>query len=408
MLGGRVSTKGYYVCIHLLMGVGIASSSGKRIKTLGSKRKDKEPDRSYSNKFLKNACGWRLGSFFKILKNLQNRRSVEISPQCDSSRMVFVLILLAGFDAQVALRGIASSSGKRIKTLGSKRKDKEPDRSYSNKFLSRKHECHFIVLQDRRLLIERKAGLIPDFAPQFGEQLENRNLGRLGTYPAPANIAVVKEFYTNARRLGDHPAEDYLSYIKGHAIRYDPDSINRGMSINIGQVIANEIQVCANTMNTKAPSGYPSLITHLCELARVNISTPPFERPSKAIDEAYDRQYCGGDEAAQPVPPRHPRRRRGPTQGQALSDEGHVYVSYGIQSLHRGQVATVEMIIGMYDTPPEHRWTMHEFNNVVAWPEEQTQGSGVGAAGASTMDNDDEYAFEDVISVKKSCFYTYK
>ncbi|KOM57687.1 hypothetical protein LR48_Vigan11g072000 [Vigna angularis] len=166
---------------------------------------------------------------------------------------------------------MASSSGKRIKTLGSKRKDKEPDRSYSNKFLSRKHERHFNVVQDRRLLMERKAGLIPDFAPQFGEQLENRNWRRLATYPAPANIVVVKEFYTNARRLGDHPAEQYLSYVRGHAIR--------------------------------------------------------------------------------------------------------------------GQVAKTKMIIGMYDTPRGHQWTMDEFNNVVAWPEDQAQASGVEAAEALVMDD---------------------
>ncbi|KOM41131.1 hypothetical protein LR48_Vigan04g132900, partial [Vigna angularis] len=86
----------------------------------------------------------------------------------------------------------------------------------------------------------------------------------------------------------------------------------RGLSINIGQVIANEIQVCANTMNRKTPLGHPSLITHLCELVGVNISAPPFEMPRKAIDEAYYRQYCGGDEATQPIPPRRPRRARGP------------------------------------------------------------------------------------------------
>ncbi|KOM48067.1 hypothetical protein LR48_Vigan07g177100 [Vigna angularis] len=199
---------------------------------------------------------------------------------------------------------MTSSSGKRMNTLGSKRKDKEPDRSYSNKFLSRKHERHFNVVQDRRLLMERKAGLIPDFAPQFGEQLKNRNWGKLATYRTPANIAVVKEFYTNARRLGDHHVEDYLSYVRGHAIRYDPDSINR------------------------------------------------------FVDTEWDDTR--------------------------------------MQSIHRGQVATTEMIIGMYDTPLAHKWTMDEFHNVVAWPEEQAQGSRAGAAGASTMDdedNDDE--FED-------------
>ncbi|KOM49830.1 hypothetical protein LR48_Vigan08g065700 [Vigna angularis] len=71
----------------------------------------------------------------------------------------------------------------------------------------------------------------------------------------------------------------------------------RDMSINIGQVIANEIQLCANTMNNKAPLGHPSVITHLCEIVGVNISAPPFGRPRKAIDEAYYRQYCGGEEA---------------------------------------------------------------------------------------------------------------
>ncbi|KOM31549.1 hypothetical protein LR48_Vigan01g110400 [Vigna angularis] len=38
----------------------------------------------------------------------------------------------------------------------------------------------------------------------------------------------------------------------------------RGMSNNIGQVIVDEIQTCANTMNNKPPLGHRSLITHLC------------------------------------------------------------------------------------------------------------------------------------------------
>ncbi|KOM57590.1 hypothetical protein LR48_Vigan11g062300 [Vigna angularis] len=53
----------------------------------------------------------------------------------------------------------------------------------------------------------------------FGEQLLGRNWGKLATYPAPANIALVKEFYTNARKIGDYPTEDYLGYVRGHAIR---------------------------------------------------------------------------------------------------------------------------------------------------------------------------------------------
>ncbi|KOM34742.1 hypothetical protein LR48_Vigan02g089200 [Vigna angularis] len=304
---------------------------------------------------------------------------------------------------------MTSSSGKRIKTIGSKRKDKDPERSYANKFLSRKHERHFKVVQDRRLLMERKAGLIPDFAPQFGEKLENRNLGRLATYPASANIAVVKEFNTNCqfalnmeegsdfgdvesvlcvpggnfqrnrndvvvniKRVYMTPLSKYwmaFSHAKIQPCSHVSDitisralllyCVLRGMSINIGQVIANEIQVCANTMNNKAPLGHPSLITHLCELTGVNISAPPFERPRKAIDEAYYKQYCGGDEVAQPVPPR-----------QGL-----------LQTILRERTTT---------------WTMDEFHNVVAWPEEQAQDNKAGAAEASAMDDeDDEDDFED-------------
>ncbi|KOM43243.1 hypothetical protein LR48_Vigan05g084700 [Vigna angularis] len=335
---------------------------------------------------------------------------------------------------------MASSSGKRLKTTPSKRKDKEPEQPHSSRFLSRKHEKHFKIVQDRRLLMERKA-----------------------------NIEVVKEFYTNARKLGDYPAEEYLSYVRGHAIRYDPNSINnflgtewvgeqcqfalcmeegidfndvesilcvpggyfqrnkngvvvnirrtdltplakywmtfshaniqpcshvsditlsralllyyvlRNMSINIGQVIANEIQMCANTMNNKAHLGHPSLITHLCKIAGVDTFAPPLESPRKSIDEAYYRQYCGGEEVAQPIPPQRPRAQ--------------------MQSNHKGHVATTEMIIGLYDTPPAHRWTMDEFHNVVDWLEEQTRGNRAGAVEASAMeedeDDDDDDAFED-------------
>ncbi|KOM26067.1 hypothetical protein LR48_Vigan221s002900 [Vigna angularis] len=254
---------------------------------------------------------------------------------------------------------MTSSSGKRLKTMATKRKEKEPEQPHSSRFLSRKHEKHFKVVQDRRLLMERKVGMIPNFAVHF--------------------------------------VENYLGYVRGHAIRYDPDSINnfldtvwageqcqfalcmeeganfedvervlcipgghfqrnrfrsvvnirrtdltplakywmafshaniqpcshvsditlsralfiycaiRNLNVNIGQVIADEISVCANTSNNKAPLGHPSLITHLCKIVGVDTSAPSFERPRKAIDEAYYRQYCGGEEAAQPVPPRHAR-----------------------------------------------------------------------------------------------------
>ncbi|KOM57689.1 hypothetical protein LR48_Vigan11g072200 [Vigna angularis] len=180
----------------------------------------------------------------------------------------------------------------------------------------------------------------------------------------------------------------------------------RNLNVNIGQVIADEISVCANTSNNKAPLGHPSLITHLCKQAGVDTSVPPFERPRKAIDEAYYRQYCGGEDVAQPVPPRRARRERGPAQSRTSADAHEaepfqmrdMYMSLigaQLQSIHRGQVATVEMIVGMYDNPPAHRWTMDEFHNVVAWPEEPVYGGGAGAAEASARDMEEDEAEEE-------------
>ncbi|KOM55602.1 hypothetical protein LR48_Vigan10g149400 [Vigna angularis] len=349
------------------------------------------------------------------------------------------------------------------------------EQPHSSRFLSRKHEKHFRVVQDRRLLMERKVGMIHNFAPQFGEQVLGNDWGKLATYLAPAIIVVVKEFYTNAKKIGDYPAENYLGYVRGHAIRYDPDSINnfldtvwageqcqfalcmeegadyedvervlcipgghfqrnrsgsvvnirrvdltplakywmafshaniqpcshvsditlsralfiyfaiRNLNVNIGQVIADEISVCANTSNNKAPLGHPSLITHLCKLAGVDTFVPPFERPRKAIDEAYYRQYCGGEDAAQPVPPRRARRERGPVQSQT-SAETHEAKPFQMRDMYMSLIA--------------HRWTMDEFHNVVAWPEEPAQGGGAEAAEASVREMeedeaDDDDAFED-------------
>ncbi|KOM49727.1 hypothetical protein LR48_Vigan08g055400 [Vigna angularis] len=314
---------------------------------------------------------------------------------------------------------------KRVKTMASKRKEKELEQPHSSRFLSRKHEKHF--------------------------------KGKLAIYPAPANIAVVKEFYTNARKIGDFPAEDYLGYVRGHVIRYDPDSINnflgtvwvgeqcqfalcmeegidfddvesvlcvpgghfqrnrsgsvvnirrtnlnplpkywmafshaniqpcshvsdiilsttlllycpiKNLNVNIGHVIANEIRMCANTMNSKAPLGHPSLITHLCKIAGVDTSASPFEMPRKAIDKAYYRQYCGGEEAAQSVPPRRTHRERGQAQSQA-SAETHEVEPFQMRDM----------------------WTIDEFHNVVAWREEQAQGDRAGVAEASATEKDED------------------
>ena len=54
-----------------------------------------------------------------------------------------------------------------------------------------------------------------------------------------------------------------------------------------------------------------------------------------------------------------------------------------MESIYRGQEATAEMIIGLYDQPPVHRWTMDEFRSTMAWPQRQARGSGSRVAGTS-------------------------
>ncbi|KOM55773.1 hypothetical protein LR48_Vigan10g166500 [Vigna angularis] len=331
---------------------------------------------------------------------------------------------------------MTSSSGKRVKTLGNKRKD--PERSYSNKFLSNKHERHFHIVQDRRLLMERKVGWIPSFAPQFGEEVERRGWEKLVAYPKLANIAVVKEFYTNARPFGNTHTDSYMSYVRGKIIRYDPKTINMFMHAewdsehcqfalsmdegvefddverilcvpggrfqrnrNDAPVHTNEIQTCASFVNNKAPLAHPSLITHLCEKARVNTLTPPMERPRKEIDASYCSQYFLVDEAAQHVPPPYPtrvhRRMRQPSRCHhhiLLEFIGGYYHQQKnnlmMHSLFQMRDMYMSLIIGLYDTPPSWQWTMDEFNIVVGWPKDQAQASGVGATKASAMEDDDE------------------
>ncbi|KOM25852.1 hypothetical protein LR48_Vigan197s002100 [Vigna angularis] len=181
--------------------------------------------------------------------------------------------------------------------------------------------------------------------------MNNRDWGHLAVYPYPANVDIVKEFYTNAKALRGEE-ETYFSYVRGKRIIFYADAINfflsiewegeqchfassmlegvdyedveqtlcvprehfhrnRGLNINIGQVIADEIQSCARGATSKAPLGHPSLITYLCEAAGIDVSRPPLERPRKELDAAYFTHYCALDEPGHPEPPpQQPRAHR--------------------------------------------------------------------------------------------------
>nr|KYP31459.1 hypothetical protein KK1_048217 [Cajanus cajan] len=65
-----------------------------------------------------------------------------------------------------------------------------------------------------------------------------------------------------------------------------------GKRIDLGTLIAEEIQSCADSTISNAKLGHPSLITHLCRRAGVDTSVGPFERPRQSIDARYVSAHC--------------------------------------------------------------------------------------------------------------------
>ncbi|WVZ17700.1 hypothetical protein V8G54_010682 [Vigna mungo] len=237
--------------------------------------------------------------------------------------------------------------------------------------------------------MERRVEILIREAYEFGDELSRRYWTRLLTFPAPASIAIVKEFYANAPHFSDRE-EPFISYVRGRRVPFDAVTINsflntqwpegtvsceyvaareaefrgidfedmervlcvpgghfqrnrQGQPLHVRRsfltpmckywvvfIHANispcshvsdlntgraEISNCAHSANPKAPLGHPSLITHLCEIVRVDTSTPPFERPRKTIGRAYYTQYCLLDEEGLPIPtpqPLQPHRRHMP------------------------------------------------------------------------------------------------
>ncbi|KOM31516.1 hypothetical protein LR48_Vigan01g107100 [Vigna angularis] len=222
---------------------------------------------------------------------------------------------------------MASSSGKRVKTLGNKDKGtkrKEKEQFYSIKFRSVAHERYFPTVEGRRLLMERK---------------RNKTMAPI------------------------------------HIIRPHLTPLAKGLNINIGQVIVDEIQSCARGASNKAPLGHPSLITHLCEITGVDVSRPPLEHPRKELDATYFIHYCAVDEPGQPVPP--------PQQPKAHKR---------VPPLARNQI--MRPLLFRCGTRTCLYWMLdwlEDFAARVAWPADPAhEGGRAEAIEASAMDEDDE------------------
>ncbi|WVY90869.1 hypothetical protein V8G54_036383 [Vigna mungo] len=379
---------------------------------------------------------------------------------------------------------MASSSGKRVKmTVGqSSRGQKRKEKFYSDKFLTKDHKNHFASVQSRRLLMERTVTLKLEEVPDLLEESSRRKWNNLGSYPEPTNIAIVKEFYTNARKFSENDIP-FLSYVRGKRIPFDAATINSFLetdweggdtlcqfaqlqqedfdyqaieraicrpggtfrrnrqgqpvhlrrsdltplskiwmtlllsnispcshvsditanrshaTLNLGDLISKEIYQCAHVAGSKAPLGHPSLVTHLCQLVGVDVSTPPFERPRKTIDFAFFMQYCLPDDdgPVAPPPPLPARRHARPLAAPQVD-----LLPY-LTSIHRGQLATYQMLRELtYAMPELNMMSAAEFDEYVAWPGDQSHSVGGGGAAADEdeeeEDDDDSEESDDNIS----------
>ncbi|KOM38045.1 hypothetical protein LR48_Vigan03g142700 [Vigna angularis] len=129
---------------------------------------------------------------------------------------------------------MASSSGsKRIKTTAAntERGQRRKEKVYSDLFLTKDHQKHYSSVQKRKLLMERKVVVMPNDIPRFTNTIRRRNWSALTTYPAPANVEVVKEFYTNAK-IFSRNADPFASYVRGRYVPFNAETINDFLNTN--------------------------------------------------------------------------------------------------------------------------------------------------------------------------------
>ncbi|QCE15374.1 hypothetical protein DEO72_LG11g2384 [Vigna unguiculata] len=261
---------------------------------------------------------------------------------CTAWRWPIWPVLLPGGGALQSSLMASSSNPKRMKTIvgnpskGQKRKE----RIYSHYFLTKDNEDRFQVVMQRKLVAERKVILKPgevttSTTPTFlsyvrGKRVPfdadtiNEFLGTQLADDVECQFSVLDDegvapgeliqalclagegFHRDTIQRGSlHPLARFWSAFvhvnispcshvsdltEGRAtILY---TILTGRVMDVGQFIANEIHRCANAAG-KAALGHPSLITHLCSLARVDISVPPLEKATQDLDFSYFQRPLG-------------------------------------------------------------------------------------------------------------------
>jgi len=73
-------------------------------------------------------------------------------------------------------------------------------------------------------------GLLPGEVPEFIEEFLRKGWNNLGLYPAPTNIAIVKELYVNAKQI--HDEDPFFIYVRGRRVPFDVKTINTFLGTN--------------------------------------------------------------------------------------------------------------------------------------------------------------------------------
>lgn len=115
----------------------------------------------------------------------------------------------------------------------------------SYQFLSNEHRQWYRLIDNRNLLPERKVILQAGEYKDIQQGLWKRNWIKLAKYPAPANVAIVKEFYANAMviKVGE---PTFKSFVRGKRISFSGRAINRflGTELNLGPNDCQYVEWC--------------------------------------------------------------------------------------------------------------------------------------------------------------------
>ncbi|CAJ1972702.1 unnamed protein product [Sphenostylis stenocarpa] len=130
----------------------------------------------------------------------------------------------------------------------------------SHRFLLEEHQQWYGVVDNRNLLPERKVVLQTGEHEEFQQEFRRRKWIKLAKYAAPANVAIVKEFYTNAM-LFKAGVPTFKSFVRGKEISFSGRAINRflGTELNLGPLECEYVEWCNKKKN------YFKVVEKLCK-----------------------------------------------------------------------------------------------------------------------------------------------